>query len=314
MTVSVGPLGAQILADRPRSKRLFGKTPPNHKRDRVRLGFDTARVPCGRGRRRLTRPWAQITNHEGPVKVSAHWRARRCLWRSGPRGNWGAIALSVVPTTKSHQVAWVRPPRQTRSQETLERILDAAEAVVSEKGFESATIAEIVAQAQSSIGAFYARFRDKESLLGCLHERFCEEAMATADAALDPAQWQDASVAEILQELLPFLIGTYRLRRGLLRAFLVQAGNDPSFADKAVRLGDHVALRVRELLLTRQHDLRHPEPALAVDLGLRVILGVLDGTTLFPKTEQTELLHNDELLAQELTRLYLRYLGVPEPG
>lgn len=222
--------------------------------------------------------------------------------------------MSIVPETKSHQVAWVRPPRQTRSQETLERILDAAEAVVSEKGFESATIAEIVSQAQSSIGAFYARFRDKESLLGCLHERFCEEAMATADAALDPARWEGASVSEILQELLPFLIGTYRLRRGLLRAFLVQAGNDQSFAEKAVRLGNHVAQRVRELLLTRQQELRHPDPALAVNLGLRVVLGILDSSMLFPKTEENAMLYDDQLLSVELTRLYLRYLGVAETG
>lgn len=222
--------------------------------------------------------------------------------------------MSIVPETKSHQVAWVRPPRQTRSQETLERILDAAEAVVSEKGFESATIAEIVAQAQSSIGAFYARFRDKESLLGCLHERFCEEAMATADAALDPTRWEAASVPEILQELLPFLIGSYRLRRGLLRAFLVQAGNDQAFSEKAVRLGNHVALRVRELLLTRQQELRHPDPALAVDLGLRVVLGILDSSLLFPKTEETAMLYDDRLLTLELTRLYLRYLGVAEAG
>ncbi len=222
--------------------------------------------------------------------------------------------MSVVPPTKSHQVAWVRPPHQTRSQETLERILDAAEAVVSEKGFESATIAEIVAQAQSSIGAFYARFRDKESLLGCLHERFCDEAAATADAALDPALWEGASVAEILQELLPFLIGTYRQRRGLIRAFLVQAGNDLAFADKAIRIGNHVALRVRELLLTRQQELRHPDPALAVDLGLRVVLGLLDTRSLFPKTSETEMLFDDSLITRELTRLYLRYLGVAELG
>lgn len=218
--------------------------------------------------------------------------------------------MSVVPPTKPHQVAWVRPPRQTRSQETLERILDAAETVVSEKGFESATIAEIVSQAQSSIGAFYARFKDKESLLGCLHERFCEEAMATADMALDPAQWEGATVREILQELLPFLIGTYRQRRGLLRAFLVQAGNDLNFADKAVRLGDHVAQRVGQLLLTRKTELQHPDPAAAIDFGLRVVLGILDTTTLFPRTSQNAALYNDEFLAQELTRLYLRYLGV----
>ncbi|HEY1598537.1 MAG TPA: helix-turn-helix domain-containing protein, partial [Pirellulales bacterium] len=67
------------------------------------------------------------------------------------------------------KVEWVRPPRQTRSQETLERLLDAAEEVFAEKGFESATVAEVVRRAKSSVGAMYARFTDKNALLSCLH-------------------------------------------------------------------------------------------------------------------------------------------------
>ncbi len=84
---------------------------------------------------------------------------------------------------------WVRAPQQARSQETLDRILDAAEALVTEKGFEEATVAEVARRAESSVGAFYARFRDKTGLLYALHDRYLEQAMATADLALDPARW-----------------------------------------------------------------------------------------------------------------------------
>ena len=82
-----------------------------------------------------------------------------------------------------NKVEWVKPTHQARSQETLERILEAAEELVSERGFDNATVSEIVRRANSSVGAMYARFNDKDSLLVCLHERFCEQALATADTA-----------------------------------------------------------------------------------------------------------------------------------
>jgi AcrR family transcriptional regulator len=83
------------------------------------------------------------------------------------------------------KVEWVRPTHQVRSQETLERILEAAEEIVAEKGFDNATVSEIVRRAKSSVGAMYARFNDKDSLLVCLHQRFCEQALATTQAALE---------------------------------------------------------------------------------------------------------------------------------
>ena len=61
---------------------------------------------------------------------------------------------------------WVKPPRQARSQHTLDRLLDAAEALVHEKGgFDDVPIAEIVRRAESSVGSFYSRFPDKDALL-----------------------------------------------------------------------------------------------------------------------------------------------------
>ena len=51
-----------------------------------------------------------------------------------------------------------RPPRQTRSQATLDRILDAAERVFEEKSFSEATVAEIMSRAGVTVGAFYRRY------------------------------------------------------------------------------------------------------------------------------------------------------------
>ena len=58
-----------------------------------------------------------------------------------------------------------KPPRQRRSHESLERILDAAESLIRERGFDTMTIAEVVQRSGSSVGSLYARFNNKLGLL-----------------------------------------------------------------------------------------------------------------------------------------------------
>ncbi|MFQ5417449.1 MAG: TetR/AcrR family transcriptional regulator, partial [Myxococcota bacterium] len=105
---------------------------------------------------------------------------------------------------------WVRPPQQARSQQTLDRILDAAEAMVSEKGFEDSPVSAIVRRAGSSVGAFYARFEDKYALLRALSDRFVLQAMLTADEALGPGRWERSSIPTILHSVIRFLVSIYR--------------------------------------------------------------------------------------------------------
>jgi AcrR family transcriptional regulator len=207
-------------------------------------------------------------------------------------------------------VEWVKPTHQARSQETLERLLDAAEELVSERGFDNATVSEIVRRANSSVGAMYARFNDKDSLLVCLHERFCEQALATTDVALEPARWEGASIAEIFATTTPFLVHTYHLKRGLIRAFIVRCSMDDQFAERASRVGRQISEKLIALLMARQDEIKHPDPVLAVDFGLRMIFDTLDHETLYADFQRTNVRMTREQLAEELTRNFLRYLGV----
>jgi AcrR family transcriptional regulator len=175
-------------------------------------------------------------------------------------------------------------------------------------------VAEIASRARSSVGAFYARFHDKEALLRCLHQRFCDEACATADEALDADRWAGASIAEVCAEVVPFLVRIYHERRGLLRAFIVRGGLDDSFLEAGARLSRHVAARLRALLLARRHEISHPDPALAIDFGLRLMLHLLDLHTVFGNVQPTLSALTQDELSCELIRAYLNYLGVTVPN
>jgi AcrR family transcriptional regulator len=212
------------------------------------------------------------------------------------------------------KVEWVRPTHQARSQETLERLLEAAEELVSERGFDNATVSEIVRRANSSVGAMYARFNDKDSLLACLHERFCEQALATTDMALDPARWEGASIAEICSTTTPFVVHTYHMKRGLIRAFLVRAGNDPTYLERASRVGRGISEKLIALLLARRDEIKHPDPELAVDFGLRMTFDTLDHETMYADLQRGKIKLSQQQLSIELTRAFLTYLGVDTPS
>jgi AcrR family transcriptional regulator len=221
--------------------------------------------------------------------------------------------LTPTPATRTPELHWVRPPRQVRSQETLERILDAAEALVAEKGFEDATVAELVRRAGSSVGSFYTRFRDKDGLLYALYDRYFEQATATADAALDPARWERASVAEIVGAVVPFLVSVYRERAGLIRAFVERNHADPAFRARQERLSHYVSEGLCRLLLARSGEIRHPDATRAAAFGLTFTVSAIESVILFGEMRSSALALSDDELAAELTRAFLAYLGV-EPA
>src|SRR5688572_22216986 len=98
------------------------------------------------------------------------------------------------------QSQFFRPPQQNRSQETLDRILDAAEQVLAEKSFGEATLAEIMERAGVTVGAFYRRYPDKAALLRHLDERFFAEMLTRAQALFAPTRWENQPARAMIEQ------------------------------------------------------------------------------------------------------------------
>ena len=96
-----------------------------------------------------------------------------------------------------------RQPLQKRSQERVERILDAAAIVFGEVGFEAATTHAIAAEANTAVGSLYQFFPDKLAIFNALELRHVDRVYLIWDKLLRP---------EIIQ--LPFvdLIHTIRVQ------------------------------------------------------------------------------------------------------
>lgn len=210
------------------------------------------------------------------------------------------------------ELRWITPPQQARSQQTLDRILAAAELLIAEKGFEDTPVSEIVRHAGSSVGAFYSRFEDKHALLHAISGRFVEQAMATADSALDPKRWKGAPVDVVLRSVVGFLVSIYREQAGLLRAFVIRNHTDSEFRARQERLTLYVNRGVRELLLARGNEIGHPDPERAIRFILNLIFGSLEYVMLFGDLRSSELTLPDDQYADELASACLAYLAVQE--
>jgi AcrR family transcriptional regulator len=163
----------------------------------------------------------------------------------------------------------VRPPRQRRSQQTLDRILDAAERLLLEREFDRLSIAEIVRASRTSVGSFYNRFRDKQALLSGLYDRY--------DAGLPDwiESWQrrqGAAPADLVRTsgwITRYLIDTFQGRRHLLRALALHVRNHPEELDAQARdrrVSQHRFLV--DALLQHRGEILHAEPERAAQAAV----------------------------------------------
>jgi len=204
----------------------------------------------------------------------------------------------------------VAAPQQARSEETLRRLLDAAEALIAEKGLADASIPEIVRRAGSSVGGFYARFRDKNGLLRALEERFFLDIVRRLDAIADPERWRRAPVAVIVAACAEELVSVARARHHLITAFLYRGIQDPDFRRDALRFRRRVSESLGALLLARRAELAHPQPELAIDLGVQAALALMLQDAVYGETRAAGRALGRSALVRELTRSFLAYLGV----
>lgn len=67
-----------------------------------------------------------------------------------------------------------------------DEVLDAARSVFLQRGFDSATVEEVAAQAGVSKATVYSNFRDKEALLAAMVDRATAESQAILESAVAP--------------------------------------------------------------------------------------------------------------------------------
>lgn len=94
-----------------------------------------------------------------------------------------------------------RKPRQARSQERVNRILDVAEDLFANQGYAATTTNAIATQAQVPIGSLYQFFPDKTAILQALAHRYAEK-LHQELALVDEAELATLSLADYVNQLI----------------------------------------------------------------------------------------------------------------
>jgi AcrR family transcriptional regulator len=209
-------------------------------------------------------------------------------------------------------VSDLRVPQQSRSRQTMERLVTATLAVIEDRGLAGVTIPEIAARAELSTGSVYRRFVDKEALIRTAFLQLLEASQAANTAALPQDLFAGRSLNEALLALSRALIAQYRGRTGVMKAFdrYLEEQTDDSFQRRAL---DLIEANMRRLALTLEPfkgEISAKDPDKAITFAL------LSGVTLIevqhlhsPLLWRRLLPLSDDELAEEVAQTMGAYLA-----
>jgi AcrR family transcriptional regulator len=217
------------------------------------------------------------------------------------------MSTAQLEHTDLSAIPGVRVPRQQRSRERLERMLDAAEDLIAADGIRATSMAAVARAAGTSIGAIYARFDNKRALIHAVHARFLARTATLAEAAADPARWAGRSLDEVLEGMIPVAVMAIRGNAGLIRAFLLAAFEDEAMRDRAQAATRRGTKAVIHLIMERRNEVRRPDPEVAADFAMRFVMATAQHSLIFERP--TPRRYGDEELARRLVDAVTAYLG-----
>lgn len=196
-----------------------------------------------------------------------------------------------------------KSPRQQRSQQTVDTILQATARVLAEYGYAGTNTNLIAETAGVSVGSLYQYFPNKNALIAALHDRHDKQMLALIDEVLDgnPAATLRERVAAIVAASLHAHLLEPALHRVLEREFpLFDQPRDHSRADQDIHR------RMRHLLELHRQEIAQQDRELATYVVLRIMESLVHAVALEPPTG-----FDPRQLEGAVVDAVMGYLGTP---
>ena len=206
------------------------------------------------------------------------------------------------------------PPKQARSLETVNRLLDAAEQLLEAEGLEAATVPAIAKKAKVSVGVVYRRFPDKDTLLRAVWERFLAQKREQTQAILAACAGINAPLPDLVRGIIRGTIDAQRKKRNLLRALLQfsRTHPDPEFKRAAHEMNQANVAVLTMLMLQHRDRIEHPNPEAGITFAILTLAAVLQAVIIEGEGTHVAGLRTPVNLEEELTRMLFGYLGIEE--
>lgn len=115
----------------------------------------------------------------------------------------------------------IRQPRQSRSQETMIRILDAFEKLLRNAAYETITINDIARESATGAGSIYARFDGKQSILLAVHARARGRARRYFHALFNPEAKTEESLEAAIERITRGMLAWHKRNRNIIKTSLL---------------------------------------------------------------------------------------------
>ena len=163
-------------------------------------------------------------------------------------------------------------PRQRRSQQSIDAILDAAEHLIHEQGQVAFTANELAHAASMSIGRVYYWFPDIPSVVAALVDRSVERMVRVLGEAIEQHDQQQTATPLLLQRAVAALCEHVDANPATVALCLTGGPHGPG-----QKLFDQMAELTGLLLVDRVPSITEPEVLLVSRTAVGITLGMLHG-------------------------------------
>jgi AcrR family transcriptional regulator len=224
-------------------------------------------------------------------------------------------SIDLVPVPPDKSIATVvslvtdegsslrRRPRQARSVERFERILDTAEQVFAEVGYDAATTNLIATQAGTSVGSLYEFFPNKGALAVALADRYTERIGSLYETLIvnEPHIPGPELIARVVEALDKF----YREHPGAVPLLNGRLTSE-ELAGAGAALQRAMVKRIEIVIRSRRSDLPAPRRQLVAQVIAEMARSLLVLADEVP-------LHQRQAVVREIERAIIGYLSTTLP-
>lgn len=213
---------------------------------------------------------------------------------------------SLAPSVRKMESGAIREPRQARSRESMDRIMESLEALLLEKPFDKITMVELAQHSGTGTSSIYARFKDKSALILGVHMRLREAALSCLSQLTDPARWDGKPLRIIVGSACARAIAFYRDHGALIRAALLV--DDVAVRERQASVLRAAAQQFCDLLAPRMPEVERIALNGAIDAACRIFASVMYSELIFGDVQMTRAPVTDITLCRQLTRATLSLL------
>jgi AcrR family transcriptional regulator len=210
--------------------------------------------------------------------------------------------------TRSADDLDVRPPKQQRSREAWNRVLDAGVAILEGGGYDAFTIAAVCERAAVAPTAIYARTTSKDALFLAVYEHGIAGMRAEQEVFEDDDRWAGLSPADLVRSAVAEMVDISLRHQRFLGAVVLVSAAHKEIARRGSRYAEDLADGFTRVVLRAVDAVTHADPEAAV----RACFGTVFATTIirvaYGPAFATSSPVDDRTFVADLGEVAVRYL------